>query len=253
MKRLFVILILLLPLNGPAQQPMFQSENFPTGLLARWNLCGDTSATSGCAASSSTTVYDSSENGIIGTWSGTAAGSTGYYSAGHTGPWAGYFNGTNNAIAFGNMGLNFSNPWSACAWVNLRSLGTTPQVILQVGTATSGESVQLLVNSTNGFYLDTWGPVSTLISHSVPSTSTWYDVCFVINSTSTASIYVNGTAVVTAGAFSTSSVAGYSGNFIGNYGAVSGSNTLIGSINFVSIYNRALSAGEIAAMALSHN
>src|ERR1035441_9317241 len=42
-----------------------------------------------------TIAYDDSGNGNNGTWSGTPAGSSGYYSGGKAGNWAGYFAGSN--------------------------------------------------------------------------------------------------------------------------------------------------------------
>ena len=73
------IIVALWGVNGTPQAPtIFMSQNRDSGLLGEWKLCGDTSATSGCVASSSTMAYDSSGYGLNGTWSGTAGGTTGY-------------------------------------------------------------------------------------------------------------------------------------------------------------------------------
>jgi prepilin-type N-terminal cleavage/methylation domain-containing protein len=56
----------------------------PTGLAGWWPL----------NEGAGTIAYDQSGNQNNGTWSGAAAGTSGYYSPGKVGSWAGYFNGT---------------------------------------------------------------------------------------------------------------------------------------------------------------
>jgi len=59
-----------------------------TSLVVWWPL---TAATGNVAR-------DMSGNGNDGTWSGTKAGTNGYWSAGKIGPWAGYFDGSTNYL-----------------------------------------------------------------------------------------------------------------------------------------------------------
>jgi hypothetical protein len=50
-----------------------------------------------------TIAYDDSGNNDTGTWHGTASGTSGYYSPGIVGPWAGTFNGVNDYAAINNL------------------------------------------------------------------------------------------------------------------------------------------------------
>lgn len=68
-------------------------------------------------------AYDYSGNNATGSWNGTQAGTSGYYSAGKIGPYAGYFNGSNNAVNLGNPAALQATPsLSVVAWVNPSAL-----------------------------------------------------------------------------------------------------------------------------------
>jgi hypothetical protein len=246
-----------------AQEQLFQSFNYPTGLVGWWKLCGDINATGGCAASTSATVYDSSGNGNSGTWSGTQSGTTDWYSAGKVGPYAGHFNGTNNYVNIGNAALlNFTNtnPFSACAWVNNAGTGPTDGEIVTKNSAVSpyqGWSFSINSGVLYVYLTNTATNVIVVKSGSTISASTWTHVCFTYSGSSNASgvlFYINGAPVtntIVTNAL-TGTIATTGSVNIGTYGTGTGG-FITGLIDDVRVYNRALMPGEIALMALEHN
>jgi hypothetical protein len=231
-----------------AQSALFQSMNLASGLVGWWKLCGDTSASSGCAASSGTAVYDSSGYGDNGTWSGTAAGSTGYYSAGNSQPWAGTFNGTNDTISCGTnlAALQFSSAqsFSVSAWVYLSS------------TISGWHTV--FANSRNlspywGLWLNTGQTVNfniggtTLTTSSGISIGSWHHLVGVSTAGNAFRVYVDGSLAATGGVPPAATGAGAC-----TIGGDSVSEYFSGRIQSVRVYNRALSAAEIAQMYLAH-
>jgi hypothetical protein len=236
-----------------AQTPMFQSLNAATGLIGWWKLCGDTSSSNGCMASSATAVYDSSGVGNPGTWSGTPAGSTGYYSAGRLGPWAGYFNGSNNNIGFGSPStLNFSGAtaFSVSAWVMLPANNAVSWPLM---VTTVNNQIQMgLQNTTNYPYITYHGNGAQQVvwSPTAMATGLWYFLAGTFNG-SVEVLYING-APVGSVAVSYPIQDGITSNFIVGYDSAFGTR-FKGYINDLRLYNRALSASEIAGMYLAHN
>jgi hypothetical protein len=76
-------------------------------------------------------------------------------------------------------------------------------------------------------------------------------LCGVFTGGTTGTLYLNGVQVATGTV--TYSFDSSSGNLIGNWESGSGGNPFKGYINDARIYNRALSASEIAGMYLVHN
>lgn len=258
MKRLLAVLVCLLMTAAPwvEAQDLFYSFNAPTGLVGRWKLCGDTSATSGCAASSSTTVYDSSGYGNNGTWNGTASGTTGYYSAGKVGPYAGHFDGSTNRISLGV--INETSAITLTAWAYATALNNQNFILGK------GEHAQGTCASPYAAYSINFGTVMTLNfdfdlstggvrvqthTTTAPVINTWYFIAATYDG-SNSRLYVNGVQVASnpqTGSIDTNSY----NTYIGDQGGCT--SLFTGLINDARIYNRALSAGEIAQMYLAHN
>ena len=226
-------------------QNLFFPLNYSPGLMGWWKLCGDTSASSGCTPSSSTTVYDSSGYSHNGTWQGTKSGDQAgtYYSSGaQVGPYAGYFDGTDNGVS---MTGTAASHYTLFLW-------------FEQGTLESGER-ELLFTNANGptisvpgthkiLYYDSYS--ANLTSTSTITAGQWYCVAITFDGTYR-TLYVDGAiqgSPLNGGAHAlTTSSTWTIGWFSGQ------SRWLDGEVNDVRVYNRALGAGEIAAMCNAHN
>ena len=259
MRKLFIALLLF---SGIAHG---QFAKTPTTGLVYWvKICGDTTGSSGCVASSSATVYDSSSGKNNGSWNGSQSGTTNFYSAGKVGPYAGYFNGTNNYISNSALAaLNFTNttPFSACAWVNPTALTGVPTVIAKQQTTTPypGWLMQVLTSGSLSVYIGSNSTTNLIDVYTGPtliSTATWTHVCFTYSGSSTAAgvaLYVNGSPVTPVVGNNTLS-ASIANSAIVVVGATSsGLSKWVGTLNDVRVYNRVLTAGEVALLAQIHN
>jgi prepilin-type N-terminal cleavage/methylation domain-containing protein len=84
------------------------------GLVGYWNL----------DEGNGSTTIDASGNGNIGTWSGTASGTSGYYSPGKVGSWAGTFDGTSDSINNINITIPSGN-FSFSLWFHFNQTAMT--------------------------------------------------------------------------------------------------------------------------------
>jgi len=266
MKRLLSVFLVLVVLTGaklsippqPVQaQQMFQAMNYPTGLVGWWKICGDTSATSGCAASSSTTVYDSSQYHNNGTWSGTQGGTTNWYSAGHVGPYAGEIvESPSNVINIaGSSAWLPSSTITVIAWLDILNFTNPSYGNLLANNWCSTPGAWYLgyggANATARFSVQTSAGgcgTGSASSISALSTGTWYCVAGTFDGTTTR-LYLNGTAQNSSTASSGQAL------YTGTAGLSASTNTGATSylLNNLQVYNRALSAGEIAAWCGVHN
>ena len=91
------------PCTGNAQYPgtVTTGTGVIPALTGFWKICGDTASSSACTPSSSTSVRDSSGNAYTGTWTGTQGGTSNWYSAAVSEPYAGFFDGSTNYITTG--------------------------------------------------------------------------------------------------------------------------------------------------------
>lgn len=242
-------------------QTMFQSLNSPTGLVGWWRLCGDTSATSGCVASSSTAAYDASGYGNNGSWSGTQTGATGWYSAGKVGPWAGAFDGSTDYLAVADATILKPASFTVSAWIYMTA-NTTAAVYYPIGKCGTGvcssgwalgvagtfHTLTGCSGVTNGtLYLAAMGSGNVVCTTATLPLNTWVFIAATYSS-GTAKLYINGSSQSTTGstgAFSQAAVPFSIG--------IANTFYFPGRIDDVRLYNRALSAGEIAQMALAHD
>jgi prepilin-type N-terminal cleavage/methylation domain-containing protein len=192
------------------------------------------------------TSYDYSGDNATGSWMGTATGTSGYYSAGKGGgyQWAGAFDGSSDYVNFGSeniienlSGITFS------VWINTSATGTTYLLNTWFGgivfglTGTPG--VQFAMTPQGGSY-------TSASTSSYPSLNSWTYIVGTYNGTK-ASLYENGILVGTGN--STNGLTPVSAlNMILGKRADASSNYFPGLIDDVRIYNRALSAAQIAAM-----
>ena len=228
-------LVLLLALLLAPQQNMFWSQNAPTGLVGWWKL----------SEGSGTTAYDSSGNGNNAVWSGGQVGTSGYYSAGRVGPWAGSFDGTRTKLLTTVTGT--FRQFTLSEWIY--STGTSGYVITVYfgGTTLAAENAgntfrvvngnfaanpNTFGSTTNSYWLNTWH----LFTVSEDSTSVYVYLDGVLSATGTRNL-----------------ASGSVTNPVLQLGTIYAGRDLNGYANDVRLYNRALSAGEIAGLARNHN
>ncbi len=229
------------PVCGPARN----SYNFtPPAPIGFWKMCGDTSSTSGCVASSSTVVYDSGSLANNGAQTGTAAGTSFYYSTGYSEAYAGYFNGTNDSIVVPESSSYNVSSLTVTAWINTSTTSGTPTMVCRDNLSSSREFQFRLSSGVPQAILFISGTTKSLTATASVATGTWTHVALVWTGT-TAYLYANGVQVAAA-AYSGSLSAG-TGDGI-RIGSCAGSYLFTGLINNVRIYNAALSGVQIAAL-----
>jgi len=243
---------LLKPIRG---LQLNTSHPFAHGLVACWLM------NEGCGG----TVFDSSGNNNVGTLYGDT-----YWNAGRFGASL-HFDGTGDYVNVSDTdSLDINDSITVSALIKLNNLGTYKGIVAKDSGIWNGSAnYQFLVNSSNKLEIR-WEESSSGKTYSVLSTALsaerWYHVAFQFsrnaNNTYTAKIYVDG---IEKSLSSFKTEAGDSGWVavssteipiipllntnpvrIGVYGYPGASQYFNGSIDDVKIYNRALSAGEIA-------
>jgi hypothetical protein len=206
-----------------------------------------------------TIAYDQSGYGNNGSWSGAQAGTSGYYSAGKVGAWAGAFNLGNAYIAGPAVsGLDGFSSFTLSAWINQSSSNESFFVSKKNNGylapyelfVNANGSIQLIANTlpnSNGHYAAATTNSSGLITYGV-----WHHVVATFNGSSNMNIYVDGTlassTISLTGSPFTSVFSGTAPILIGAYSTYGLDGTTYnfnGLIDDVRIYNRVLSATEI--------
>lgn len=122
--------------QNPGPEVTFAGKASPVPApLAYWPMCGDTN----CNPSSNTAIPDLSGNGYAATWSGTPAGTNGYYSAssGAPKPYGAYTDGSTDTAITSALVSNAAINWTMTMWVNFRTL---PQSAVLFYNGTNGGS-----------------------------------------------------------------------------------------------------------------
>ena len=248
-RALLVFAMLLAP-----EQGMFWSQNLPSGLVGWWKV----------GEGSGSVAADSSGGGNAGTWTGTAGGTSGYYSSGRLGPWAGYFDGSTDSIQLPSAtGIqSFSSGFSVAMWAYPATVAPTVNKTL-VGNINAAASGWSIIETTAGLWqarcygCNNGGNV-TMSSATAVTANSWYFVVFTWGANGSygkGALYVNGALAASSNTNASQVyVASSSATRIGRgYGFTGSPDYFQGRINDVRIYNRALSASEIAQMYLVHN
>jgi len=223
--------------TGTPSVDVVNASPVTSGLVGYWGL----------DEGGASTALDSSGNKKNGTWFGSQAGTSGYYSSGIVGPWSGTFNGTNDyAVApFSTLSL----PLTITAWFQAYATGESGVIVSYLDATQGGNwfGYYLGFGSGNPYleavYNNTFGSGSSL-----PDNDTnWHNIVAVFNGASSRQIYVDGVA----GPVDTSTIAAASPNQLGFGAAVhqfTVDNYAKGNLDDVRVYNRALSAGEISSI-----
>ena len=199
------------------------------------------------AEGTGTVAYDYSGMNATGSWMGTPTGTNGFYSPGKIGPWAGTFDGGSTYVNLNASQSLGKSAVTVCAWIDSQVLTTGASIfnwrttsnnsgLTLEGYGSSGTSLAWYINngswlmqSTNGWATSTWQFVSATYDGSYLHT------------------YRNGIEIGIPVAVTGNIVQPVSPNtFIGRN--VGGPIYFPGLIDDVRIYNRALSAAQIAAM-----
>jgi hypothetical protein len=194
----------------------------------------------------SSTAYDSSGNNATGSWSGTQAGTNGYYSPGKIGSWAGYFNATDDYVNVTNTSFNLSSSgYTFSEWLNLATSSASANPAL-MGISSGANIGFYLESAGTGYNIKPWAGGSAQVFATNTPFSSWHlvTVTYAGYGSLLRTVYVDG---VSAGTESDGSMGAWSGVRIG-YNQYYPSVVPSGLIDDVRIYNRALSAAQIAAM-----
>ncbi len=189
-------------------------------------------------------VYDYSGNNATGSWSGTQAGTSGYYSAGKVGMWAGTFDGTSTILQT-SVSVNHnigSGNFTLMAWIYLNSYSpgsATGPTILSNGSYIPYFGVQVGGSHALVFY---WGGANAF--NTPVALGTW-NLAVLTRNGGVISAYLNGVREATTYSNST-----YMNNTTMYWGESSsgGGDRTNGLVDDVRIYNRALSAAEVQAL-----
>jgi len=194
-----------------------------------------------------TVAYDYSGNNATGSWQGTPSGSNGYYNRGgpQNASYAGYFNGSAYVYYPGSASFFPPSAITVSIWIQTTST-------LNGAWVNANGVYEMSIKSTNlWWYLTTTGgnPV-VIISGSKVFDGKWHYVVGTYDTTTgVAVVYVDGVQAGqntgnTGGIATTTSAAA-----IGAYNGGGGpGSSVVGNMYDVRIYNRALSATQIAAM-----
>ena len=196
---------------------------------------------------SNSIAYDYSGTNATGSWYGTMAGTGGtYYSPGHVGPYTGAFDGTSTYVGnvANNSAFTLTNGVTMVAWIKLSGLGVDqkiiskrPSYVLTVYSNNIPETEIFIGGSSQDTRSASGGTVLT--------TGVWYQIAGTYDG-STIKTYVNGALdrqVSASGIMSATTYAidvGKTADGTANY--------FNGLIDDARIYNRALTAAQLAAL-----
>jgi prepilin-type N-terminal cleavage/methylation domain-containing protein len=198
-----------------------------------------------------TIVFDGSSN-ATGSWSGTKAGTSGYYSAGYGNEsYAGYFNGSDDAVILLPQSLN---DFTVCAWFKTTSAGagTLHYQLMQI---MSSEITGVFSNDW-GFGVDSNGKLAlgtgqsdvTIPSNTSVNTGSWVFGCGTrVKSTGLITLFVNGLQNATGTGYAGNTITGNSRILIGQSDDTSNIK-FNGTIGHARLYSRVLSASEISGL-----
>lgn len=196
---------------------------------------------------SSSVAYDYSGSNATGTWTGTATGTNGYYSAGKVGSWAGAFDGASTYVRT-SWTPNVIGGITLSAWVKLSTTIVSQESLYGSPGGSSASEIRLSANGLGDIAL---GGYSNGVNayrdfpFGVASSGIWYFVTVTFDGT-TVRAYNNGSLI---GSQSLSAPpATWGSNLAIGRRDMSNGQYFNGLIDDVRIYNRALSAAQIAAM-----
>lgn len=213
--------------NSLSINPLFN----PTGLVGYWPMDEGVGST----------TIDASGNGNNGTWSGTPAGTSGHYSPGKVGQWAGAFDGNTNTVttlSLTQLG-GTTAPFTISLWMNPASSSIEMSLV-----HVSGSNTKLFYTPATRAYGLSMNNAIALTTGYYPPLGSWTFVTLTYDG-SNALMYINGALKASSLGFPNDGVTN-SAVYIGQRSG--GGQAFTGLLDDVRIYNRALSAVEIQAL-----
>jgi prepilin-type N-terminal cleavage/methylation domain-containing protein len=190
-------------------------------------------------------AYDYSGNNATGSWNGAQAGTNGYYSSGHNQLWAGAFASTSTLTVVTSTwpaSLDPSGIWSVSLW-SYTGIGQNTYPGLW-GVGPSGNYTLYYTNSSGNACI--WWVTACIGSSSIPVDFGAWDMWVVTRNGTTFSVFKNGS-LMSVG--TKSGTTGLTTFYIGSQGISNNNGQYFnGLIDDVRVYNRALTAAQIAAM-----
>jgi hypothetical protein len=209
-------------------------------------------------------AYDYSGNNATGSWQGGQAGTNGFYSAGKVGPWAGAFDGSSTYVGVADPNnFDFSNTtFTVTGWFRTTNTsGSVRQTIISKFPVSGGWFVGMYAGCGSGnntsliyFQKDSGNGCDNARNSTISvDDGNWHNFVVVVTTNTTngpaenVSVYIDG-------ALNEGSLTGTGNPYdpaTGQPMTIGEDNNLYffqGLVDDVRIYNRALSAAQIAAM-----
>jgi hypothetical protein len=205
-----------------------------SGMLGWWPLGEGTG----------TVATEISGNASSGAWSGTAAGTSGYYSTGFTlSTFVGNFNGSDDEVQVSSNPPAAANIKTIGFWAYLPSLSGTTEMVSK-STGGQGEEV-IIAGGTANFYVMGSSVNDTAANNSFYTGAGWYYLTATQNGPdSVTSIYVNGTLEGTSTA--PDSIGDTTNLTFGNWDA--GGRYFDGQLSDIQLYDRPVTAAEVQTL-----
>ncbi len=226
--------------GGPTATEIYDGAPLDTGLVGHWTFDEGSGAT----------AYDRSGNGNNGTLINAPVWISGINGG------ALQFNGNNSYVNIpdpvsGILDFDINSNFTLSAWVNPNNLGNQPFIIDKrhsFGGPISGYTFYLEFTGFPSLRLGNGSVANGYSAGGGPyAIGTWHYYTISVNRTGNATFYADGTQLGTANVSGFGDIGGVQSIFIGTKDATA-SNTLNGLIDDVRVYNRALSASEIAEL-----
>ncbi len=218
--------------NNPSVSVLFS----PTGLVGYWPM--DEGAGS--------TTVDKSGSGNNGTWSGTPAGTSGYYSAGKVGTWGGSFDGTSTRASLGATTpilfpmANASR--TLTVWIKTSQSSGGFGIINYGNGGTGYDNILYIVTPGYASFKQQGGANRIDGGTTIVNDNNWHFIVFTYDGSNQV-LYVDGVLVNSRSGAILNTTSG-SNNYFGD----SGYGYFQGLIDDVRIYNRTLPPAEIQAL-----
>ena len=215
------------PLLGQIMNPLAEAPNLASlsvGLAAWWKLDEGTGST----------ATDSSGNGNTGTWNGTQSGTSGYYSLGKVGPWAGAFDGSTDFITASTVPGETTG--SVTFWAKPTVATSGDSNSRYIWSSSNGCSGEYTASNTLYVYLGCGSQAAATLNWAA---GTWHFVALVWR-TAACYVYIDGGA---ARSLPFSTYASDANWYLGSN--KSGASNFYGELDDIRLYSRALSASEI--------
>lgn len=192
---------------------------------------------------SGTKIYDSTANKNDATWSGSGT----HYATGKSNLYAGQFNGSDDIASTSNFTVPLYATHSVSFWGRIIAYSTYGSIFLYSADSTAAQSFYQIGAATTAYGGNVSGGYVAFAMGAAHNDDTWRHYVFVFDGVnSQAKLYVNGSQVGTTQTYTTQINSNPKKIFMGQYSSPPWN--VNGYMDDLRIYNRALSAAEVAAI-----